>query len=373
MSRLVSAMSLLYHAFRPFLFALDPETAHELTFAALRPCQWTLQHLPGSGPSNDPLLSQRLWGIQFPNPVGLAAGLDKNAELPHVWAALGFGFAELGTITARSQPGNPKPRLFRLRADRALINRLGFNNRGATTVARELAARIEGRRPAMPLGINIGKSRVTPAEKAIDDYVRSFRSLSRHADYIAVNVSSPNTPGLRDLQAAAHLAPLLAALHEENERQAEKQRAAPRPILVKVAPDLAEEDLREVVGVARRHHAAGIIATNTTVQRPQLESDLELCAESGGLSGAPLEDVSTAAVRVLYREAGDALPIIGVGGIFDADAAYRKIRAGASLVQIYTGLVYEGPGLAAEICSGLRQRLRRDGFANLREAVGVDA
>jgi dihydroorotate dehydrogenase len=364
---------MLYHAFRPLLFSLDPETAHELTFAALRPIEWALQRFHPSDPGTDPLLSQHLWGIRFPNPIGLAAGLDKYAELPHVWAALGFGFAELGTVTARSQPGNAKPRLFRLRSDRALINRLGFNNRGATTIARELSGRLAHGRPPIPLGINIGKSRVTPAEKAVDDYLRSFRSLFPSADYVAVNVSSPNTPGLRDLQAAEQLSPLLSALQDENERLAEKRHTDPRPILVKVAPDLAEADLRDVAAVAKDNRAAGIIATNTTVQRPPLNSHPDLCSETGGLSGAPLADLSTAAIRTLYRTAGKSLPIIGVGGIFDADGAYRKIRAGATLIQIYTSLVYEGPGIAAEICTGLRERLQRDGFANVRDAVGVEA
>jgi dihydroorotate dehydrogenase len=197
--------------------------------------------------------------------------------------------------------------------------------------------------------------------------------LYPHADYVAVNVSSPNTPGLRDLQAAEQLAPLLSALQDENFRLAEKLHSDPRPILVKVAPDLAEAELRDVATVAKRNHAAGIIATNTTVQRPTLQADSGVGAETGGLSGAPLDELSTAAIRTLYRSAGKSLPIIGVGGIFDADAAYRKIRAGAALVQIYTSLVYEGPGIAAEICTGLRERLQRDGFANVSEAVGVDA
>lgn len=364
---------MLYYAFRPLLFSLDPETAHDLTFAALRPVQWTLQHFYPNGAAEDPLLTQHLWGLRFPNPIGLAAGLDKNAELPHIWAALGFGFAELGTVTARSQPGNPKPRLFRLPPDRALINRLGFNNRGATTVARELSARLSGGRPPIPLGINIGKSRVTPTEKAVDDYIRSFRSLFPHADYVAVNVSSPNTPGLRDLQAAEQLAPLLSALQNENERLAAKLRTDPRPILVKVAPDLASEDLHDVALVAKKHHAAGIIATNTTVARPNLQADPKLCSETGGLSGAPLDELSTNAIRTLHRAAGKNLPIVGVGGVFDADAAYRKIRAGAALVQIYTCLVYRGPGIAAEINTGLRERLQHDGFSNVADAVGVDA
>jgi dihydroorotate dehydrogenase len=364
---------MFYHAFRPLLFTLDPETAHDLTFAALRPVQWALQHFYPNTATEDALLTQHLWGLRFPNPIGLAAGLDKNAELPHVWAALGFGFAELGTVTARRQPGNPKPRLFRLLADRALINRLGFNNRGSTNVARELSGRLSGGRPPIPLGINIGKSRSTPAEKAVDDYIRSFRSLYPHADYVAVNVSSPNTPGLRDLQAAEQLAPLLSALQTENDRLASKLSIDRRPILVKVAPDLAQADLRDVAVVAKKHHVAGIIATNTTIQRPTLQADSELAAEAGGLSGAPLDELSTAAIRTLYRAAGRSLPIIGVGGVFDADGAYRKIRAGAALVQIYTSLVYKGPGIAAEICTGLRERLRRDGFANVGDAVGVDA
>ncbi len=356
---------------RPLLFRLDPERAHDVTWRAVVALERVLAHRHHPKPvCTHPALAQELWGLSFPNPVGLAAGFDKDARAPHVWEALGFGFAELGTITAHEQPGNPRPRLFRLAADRAVINRFGFNNSGASAVAERLHTLQRHARPRIPIGINIGKSRVTPLEDAPQDYAQSLRALFSFASYFAVNVSSPNTPGLRDLQGEASLSALLAALREENERHATALGLPPRPLLVKVAPDLADEDLARIVAVAVAQGAAGLVATNTTVSRAGLRQP---STESGGLSGAPLRARATAVVRTLHGLAGSRLPIIGVGGIFSARDAYEKIRAGASLVQVYTGLLYEGPLLARRIARGLVPLLQRDGFAHLRDAVGVDA
>lgn len=364
---------MLYALVRPLLFRLSAERAHRLAGAALVPWQMALQRRPPRPPPPDPLLAQRLWGLEFANPLGLAAGFDKNGELPHVWAALGFGFAELGTVTALAQAGNPQPRLFRLPDDGALLNRLGFNNRGATRVAAELTARLAGGRPPIPLGINLGKSKLAPLDDAAADYCASLRALHGLADYLVVNVSSPNTPGLRDLQAEAQLAPLLAALQAENRRLADAAGGAPRPLLLKIAPDLADEALPSIVALARAHDLAGLIATNTTIDRGALPAGHPLAGEPGGLSGAPLRARSTAVVRALYRIAGPGLPIVGVGGIASGADAYEKIRAGAALVQAYTGFVYRGPRFAALVLDELRALLRRDGFAAVSDAVGVDA
>jgi len=356
---------------RPLLFRLDPERAHDLALRLVVALERILAHRRHATPAwTHPALTQELWGLPFANPVGLAAGFDKDARAPHVWAALGFGFAELGTITAHAQPGNPRPRLFRLAADRAVINRFGFNNSGAAAVAERLRVLERRTRPGIPIGINIGKSRVTALDDAPQDYAHSLRTLFSFASYFVVNISSPNTPGLRDLQGEAHLRALLTALRDENAAQAAALGLPPRPLLVKVAPDLTDEDLARVVEVAAAHGAAGLVATNTTVSRTGLRQP---SAESGGLSGAPLRARATAVVRTLHRRAGPRLPIIGVGGIFSARDAYEKIRAGASLVQVYTGLLYEGPWLARRIARGLVPLLHRDGFAHLRDAVGVDA
>jgi dihydroorotate dehydrogenase len=356
----------LYRGVAPLLFRLDPERAHNLVIGGLAAAECLLARHAPPRPLTHPAVSQELWGIRFPNPVGLASGFDKDARAAHVWPLFGFGFAELGTITAAAQAGNPKPRLFRLAGDRAIINRLGFNNAGAAAVARRLAQ--PRRSPTIPIGINIGKSRATPVADAVADYTNSFRQLAACADYIVVNVSSPNTPGLRDLQTPAHLAALLHALAAENEALVRNQGLARRPILVKIAPDLAEEALPEIVA-AVRHGASGLVATNTTTQRTGLRT---ICEEAGGLSGAPLRERATAVVRTLRRLAGPDLPIIGVGGIFSPADAYEKIRAGASLVQIYTGMIYEGPRLAARVVHGLVDLLRRDGLHHLRDAVGRD-
>jgi dihydroorotate dehydrogenase len=361
---------LSYRLLRPLLFRLPAELAHQLAFRILAPLEALLERRTPAPAPTDPVLAQQLWGLTFPNPVGLAAGFDKNGVLPHVWAALGFGFAELGTVTAHAQSGNPPPRLFRLAKEQALINRLGFNNAGAEAVARDLSKRLR-RRPGIPLGINLGKSRATPLAEAIGDYRRSLELLGELADYLVVNVSSPNTPGLRDLQSEAQLAPLLQALQTDNRTRLGRSGPA-RPLLVKLAPDLHDDALRALVEVALDCGADGVVATNTTIDRSAVAAHRH-AGESGGLSGKPLRARSTAVIRLLHRAAGGRLPIIGVGGIFDADDAYEKLRAGAAVVQVYTGFVYEGPGLAPRICRGLRDRLRRDGFPHVGAVVGIDA
>jgi len=315
--------------------------------------------------------------------------MDKHATSLPVWESLGFGFSEVGGVTWHPQPGNPAPRMFRAVADAALINRMGFNNPGAEAVAAKLSAwRALGRWPRHPVGINLGKSKTTPLENAADDYENSFRSLWPYADFFVVNVSSPNTPGLRQLQEKTALNEILAAIQGVNCRLSVVDRPSPvlqttdhaagraphssRPILVKVAPDLSFEALDEILELVGPRQLAGVVATNTTLTRPDtaLPELQRLYAESGGLSGRPLRARSTEVIRHLYRQTRGSLPIIGVGGVFNADDAWEKITAGASLVQVYTGLVYEGPSLPKEIVRGLRIRLAQVGFPNLINAVG---
>ena len=360
----------LYRIIRPLIFRLDPERSHRLVLACLAAYEHALARRWPPQPWTHPALEQEHWNLRFPNPVGLAAGFDKDARAPHVWPLLGFGFAELGTVTAEPQPGNPSPRLFRFPYDRALINRFGFNNAGAAAVARRLSRLQRVQRAQIPLGINIGKSRIVVLERAVDDYLRSFRELFLCADYFVINVSSPNTPGLRDQQSEEHQSALLHALAKHNDVLARVYHQPQRPLFIKLAPDLADEALAKIVEVARGCGAAGLVATNTTIGRVGLTTPT---GEGGGLSGAPLRDRATAVIRTLRRAAGPELPIIGVGGIFTAAEAYEKIRAGASLVQIYTGMIYEGPRLPYRIAHGLVDLLHRDGFTHVREAVGRDA
>lgn len=358
---------MFYPLLRRLAFTLDPETAHRLSIAALELLQ-AGQAKPAPARTH-PLLTQDLWGIRFPNPVGLAAGYDKNAELPLVWSRLGFGFAELGTLTAHAQPGNPRPRIFRLPRHGALINRLGFNNAGADAAAARLAPLLSTPRP-VPLGFNLGKSRTTPIEAAADDYCRSCAAVFPFADYLAVNVSSPNTPELRTLQEPDRLARLLEALLTRIRELARAANTAPTPLLVKIAPDLTDRQIVEIVRLTRDVGVAGLIATNTTVERPGLGSASH---EAGGLSGRPLAARATEVVRLAYRANEGTLPIIGVGGIFSAKDAYERIRAGASLIQIYTGMVYEGPFLARRIVRGLIRLLEKEGVSHLTRAVGSGA
>jgi dihydroorotate dehydrogenase len=326
-----------------------------------------------------PSLPTDLFGLSFPNPVGLAAGMDKCASALPMWEHLGFGFCELGGVTWHPQPGNPQPRIFRAIRDRALINRMGFNNPGALALAGKLGDwKRSGLWPAHPVGMNLGKSKITPLGDAAEDYANSFRALRAYIDFFVVNVSSPNTPNLRQLQDKAALDEILAALQEAQEEPSEPgsgfDPGAKRPILVKVAPDLSFDALDEILELAGPRDIAGIVATNTTVVRPQTPDPVlvKTYAEAGGLSGAPLRARSTEVVRHLYRQTRGELPVIGVGGIFSAADAWEKIAAGASLIQIYTGLVYEGPGVAAGIIRGLKRRLEERGFRHLAQAVGCE-
>ncbi len=348
----------LYGAVKPLLFALPPETVHRAVTAGLRTIQGTPLEpfLARRYTVADQRLSVEAFGLDFPNPVGLAAGFDKNARLPSMLASLGFGHVEIGGVTADRQPGNPRPRLFRLPDDRALINRMGFNNDGADRVSDRLA---RSTLPDVPLGVNIGKSKSTPLEAADDDYRYTYERLAPYGDYFVVNVSSPNTPGLRELQDREPLERILTALQD----------AGAAPLLVKLSPDLAEPAIASAVELATTLDLDGIIATNTTVERPDSLQGRHR-DETGGLSGKPLEARATASVR-LVAERTD-LPVIGVGGVFTAEDAYEKIRAGASLVQLYTGFVYRGPGIARDINQGLLRLLDRDGFDTVAEAVGAD-
>ena len=323
---------------RPLLFSLDAENAHHLTLEMLRGASrfdLALRMLRYFQPPPRP---KTLFGLNFPNPVGLAAGLDKNGVALPAWAALGFGFIEIGTVTAKAQPGNPEPRIFRLPKQQALINRLGFNNDGADAIAERLRKlRGSGRWPTVPVGINIGKSRATSLEKAADDYLYSFRLLRDFADYITLNVSSPNTPALRDLQEPTALSGLLRAIGKE-------PGAATKPLLIKISPDLSPVQLEAILKVCVENGVAGIIATNTTLDHSSIPAELD---EEGGLSGAPLCKKATALVRDIVTKA--AIPVIASGGICDAESALEKFQAGAELVQLYTGFVYRGPRLLREI------------------------
>jgi dihydroorotate dehydrogenase len=327
---------------RPLLFSLDPEAAHHLTIASLRCASHFDFALRALEIFRPPAKPKTVFGLEFPNPIGLAAGLDKNGVALPAWAALGFGFIEIGTVTAKAQPGNPRPRIFRFPEQQALINRLGFNNDGADAVAERLRKLSKsGRWPAVPVGINIGKSKVTPLGQASDDYLSSFRLLREFADYIALNVSSPNTPGLRDLQGPAALSQLLRAIRDENRKE-------PKPVLVKIAPDLSDNELGELITSCEQNEVAGIIATNTTLDHSSIQSARD---QEGGLSGAPLREKSTALVRAIA--ARSAIPVIASGGIFDAESAREKFEAGAELLQVYTGYIYRGPGLLQEIMENL--------------------
>ncbi len=356
---------------RPLLFRCDPERAHELAMASLALSAPVLHGLAGP-PDGGGRLAQELMGLRFPNPVGLAAGFDKYAKAVPAWPALGFGFAEIGTVTALPQEGNPRPRLHRLPGDRALINSLGFNNAGADATAAQLDALV--RRDLLgraPLGVNAGKSKLTRAAGAAADYARTVEALWEHAGYVTVNVSSPNTPGLRDLQAAGPLGAILGAIDEVNRRRAAAAGDAPRPVLVKIAPDLEAAQVDAVVDLALERGLAGVIVANTTVSRAGLTSPERLTSRPGGLSGAPLRERATTLVgRVAARAAG-RLVVVGVGGIFTADDAWEKLAAGASLVQLYTGFVYGGPGTPRAIAGGLLERMDREGVGHVSELVGA--
>jgi dihydroorotate dehydrogenase len=344
----------VYRLIRPLLFLLPPETAHGLASALLR-----ARGGPGTATGSDPALRQTLWDLEFPNPLGLAAGMDKGEVLAPAWFRLGFGWVEIGTVTPRPQSGNDRPRLFRLVPHRAIVNRMGFNNAGAEAVAERLR-----RLPPLPgpVCVNLGRNKETPNERAAEDYLAAFRALAPHAHLVSINVSSPNTPGLRALQ--SELGALVAEVVKARDQLPRRV-----PVLVKLSPDEPDARLVEMARAAQQAGADGIIATNTTLDRGGVRGHAR-AAEQGGLSGAPLRQRALHVCRLLYRSV--PVPIVGVGGIFTAEDAYARIRAGASLVQIYTALVYEGPGVVRRICAGLAELLRRDGLT-VTQAVGRDA
>jgi dihydroorotate dehydrogenase len=395
---------------RPLLFSVlkaDAEWLHNRTLQVLETADRSL-----SNPAVDRILSQfhqslglqdsrleqSLWGLNFKNPVGLAAGFDKNGVAAGIWANFGFGFAELGTVTWHPQPGNPQPRLFRLSADSAALNRMGFNNQGAAAMAARFEARSKRTTPPwgerrethtpadirppsaaksvadsvanspFPIGINLGKSKVTLLEEAPADYLESFKLLKDWGDYFVVNISSPNTPGLRSLQDADRLSTILSVLQQENR--------GIKPILVKIAPDLEWEAIASILDLAKTYQLAGIIATNTTIRRDGLKTQIlretgkPISEEAGGISGLPVRERSTEVIRFIWEQTQGELPIVGVGGIFTADDAWEKIAAGASLIQVYTGWVYEGPWMVRRILEGLVKKLEEQGFNSISEAVG---
>lgn len=361
---------MLYSLFRPALFLLNAESAHGVAIKALKLA-------PARRPRPDPTaLAIRVAGIDFPNPLGMAAGFDKDGEVPDALLALGFGFAEVGSITPLAQSGNPKPRLFRLAEDRAVINRMGFNNGGARAAVTRLAAR-RGR-PGV-VGINIGANK--DSADRIADYATMTRLMAPLASYLAVNISSPNTPGLRALQDEAALTGLLDAVIEarrevcgedglpRSDTASGPQPAGP-PIFLKVAPDLEPADIDAIARIAIDRKLGALIVSNTTISRPPLAS--RHAGEAGGLSGAPLRDLAQQRLRDFRKATGGALPLVGVGGIANAEDAWARIRAGASLVQLYSAMVFEGPGIARTICKGLERLMKRDGFASVAEAVGTE-
>ncbi|MBF6328379.1 quinone-dependent dihydroorotate dehydrogenase [Nocardia transvalensis] len=378
----------MYRLLLRVMFLLPPERIHHLVFTTLRlaaaiaPLRWLLSKLTAA---DDPILRTTAFGVEFPAPLGLAAGFDKDAAGVNTWGPLGFGFAEIGTVTAQAQPGNPAPRLFRLPADHALINRMGFNNHGAARAADRLRTRRPG---GVPIGANIGKTKIVPAEQAAADYATSARLLGPLADFVVVNVSSPNTPGLRDLQAVQSLRPLLRAVLDSvadiatgPEEAAERNHAGPRgdrhrtqlPVLVKIAPDLSDDDIDAVADLAVELGLAGIVATNTTIRRDGLATPADQVAAmgAGGLSGPPVADRSLEVLRRLYARVGDRLVLISVGGIETADQAFERILAGATLLQGYTGFIYGGLLWTRRIHRGLAARLRAAGYTTIADAVGA--
>ena len=357
----------------------NPEGGHKLLIESLKKIdQWSritkspllFQGLDQSFSYSDARLTQQCWGLTFPNPIGLAAGCDKDGEAAAIWPHLGFGFAELGGVTFHAQQGNPKPRLFRLPDDQAFLNRLGGNNQGAKVVAERLQQTWTVYPRSTPVGINLIKSKITPLEAATEDYVQSFQALENVADYFVVNVSSPNTPGLRSLQSSDELGKILAGLQAANSNN--------KPLLVKIAPDLTWEEIDQILDLAKTYQLAGIVATNTTLQRDGLKTEIlaatgqAIRTEAGGISGAPLRQRSTEIIRYLYRKTEGTLPLVGVGGIFSAEDAWEKIQAGASLLQLYTGWIYQGPWLIRDILQGLTQKLEEQGFEHIQQAVGSE-
>ena len=357
----------------------DPETAHRQMLKTLNNLEtnrhtiWgslAIKQLEKSFCVRDRRLEQTLWGLDFNNPFGLAAGFDKDGTAAGMWSSFGFGFAELGAVTLHSQPGNPLPRMFRLPEDKAALNRMGANNLGAAVMADTLARTWKSQPRKIPIGINLCKSKIASLEDAAADYVGSFEYLQDVADYFVVNVSSPNTPGLRSLQAVEQLEPIVSGLQTANTQH--------KPILIKIAPDLDWQDIKNILNLATNYNLSGVIATNTTIRRDGLHTDIlketgnSIKHEAGGISGLPVKQRATEVIRFIYEETNGNLPIVGVGGIFNADDAWEKIVAGASILQVYTGWVYEGPWLVERVLSGLLAKLEEKGLNSISEAVGLE-
>lgn len=366
----------------PLFFASvkgNPEKAHLQSLRILANIEqnrskswgkWTINELEQSFKLNYPSLHQSLWGFNFDHPMGLAPGFDKNGTGAGIWSSFGFSFAELGAVTLHGQEGNPLPRMFRLPEDKALLNRMGANNEGARAIALRLQQTWARKDRTIPIGINLCKSKITPLDQADQDYVGSFQALRTHADYFVVNVSSPNTPGLRSLQGGEQLEPILRALQAENQGE--------KPILIKIAPDLTWDDISSIIEVSRKYDLSGIVATNTTINKEGLKTKIlketgnPITSENGGISGLPLKQRSTEVIRFIYQHTKGELPIIGVGGIFNADDAWEKITAGATLLQFYSGWIYQGPWIIPDILQGLQQKLDQHGLTNINEAVGIN-
>ena len=365
-----------------FLYALkgNPEKSHVQSLQLLQqidlhrhkfPSKWLIQQLEKSFTYYHDSLRQTLWNLDFAHPLGLAAGFDKDGKGAGIWSSLGFSFAELGAVTLHAQPGNPQPRMFRLPQDKAVLNRMGANNQGAEAIANRLQTTWQRQAKTVPIGINLCKSKITPLDQAEKDYLASFRYLKSVADYFVINVSSPNTPGLRSLQAVEQLEPILETLQGENQGQ--------KPILIKIAPDLDWQEISSILTLSQNYKLAGVIATNTTINKQGLKTQIlpetgkPITEENGGISGLPLKQRSTEIIRFIYQETDGKLPIIGVGGIFNAEDAWEKITAGASLLQIYTGWIYQGPWIVKEILQGLVKKLEEKGLSHLSQAIGISA
>lgn len=374
-------LDLLQPLYPSFFAALggNPEKAHNQALKLIENLEvnrhsfwakWIIQQLENSFCYEDSILSQSLWDLNFAHPLGLAPGFDKNAQGAGVWASFGFSYAELGAVTLHPQPGNPTPRMFRLPTDKALLNRMGANNHGAETIATTLQQTWERNPRRIPIGINLCKSKVTDLSEAKSDYLGSFQALYPHADYFVINVSSPNTPGLRSLQGNEQLEPILEALQKENQGK--------KPILLKIAPDLTWPEISAIVQLSQQYNLDGIVATNTTIKREGLKTEILpatgklITEEAGGISGLPLQKVSTEIIRFIYKETQGKLPIIGVGGIFDTESAWEKITAGASLLQFYSGWIYQGPWVVKDILQGLATKLKEHGLTNIQQAVGME-
>ena len=371
--RYIVAMSMFYKSLiRPVLFRKDPEQSHDAVLRMLARNEWLYGTLEEFFKIEDERLEVKIGPLAFANPVGLAGGFDKNALAPKMISAFGFGFMEVGAITAQAQPGNPKPRLYRLPEDAALINRLGFNNEGAEAIAIRLdCLRARGGRPKIPLGMNIGRTKIVETKDAVADFLSCFDALFPHGDFFTVNVSSPNTPNLRELQDKNLLSELLSALQEKNTQLAKQAKIDPKPVFVKIAPDMEFDQVDAIIEVVDQEKLAGIVATNATAfKREGLKSANG--REPGGLSGRPITAMVTHFISHIYRNTRGRLPVIGVGGIFNAEDAYEKIKAGANAVQIYTGWIYEGPGAVKRINKGLLRLLERDGLKHISDAVGRD-